>query len=130
MITFAVSKAHSEALISPFVTDLLPTQVIEWAFCLYTNLLYHSITNIATEMTNYNVEFKDLQGEMPITREHIQNNKSVRQMLGQRGIRPEELPVAEDIKKIERRVASKNKKIEQTTKKLPNSNLEIGNLPK
>ena len=99
------------------LVDFLPTLTI-------------AAKNLATEMTNYNVEFKDLQGEMPITREHIQNNKSVRQMLGQRGIRPEELPVAEDIKKIERRVASKNKKIEQTTKKLPNSNLEIGNLPK
>jgi len=99
------------------LADFLPTLTI-------------AAKNLATEMTNYNVEFKDLQGEMPITREHIQNNKSVRQMLGQRGIRPEELPVAEDIKKIERRVASKNKKIEQTTKKLPNSNLEIGNLPK
>lgn len=75
--------------------------------------------NLATEMTNYNVEQKDLQGEVPITREHIQNNQSVRQMLGQRGIRPEELPVAEDIKKIERKVASNEKKIEKTTKKLP-----------
>ncbi len=70
-------------------------------------------------MTNYNVEQKDLQGETPITREHVQNNQSVRQMLGQRGIRPEELPAAEDIKKVERRVASNEKKIERTTKKLP-----------
>lgn len=77
--------------------------------------------NLATEMTNYNVEQKDLHGESPITREHIQNNKSVRQMLGQRGIQPENLPVAEDIKKVERRVASNIKKIEKTTKKLPKS---------
>lgn len=70
-------------------------------------------------MTNYNVEQKDLQGETPITREHVQNNQSVRQMLGQRGIRPEELPAAEDIKKVERRVVSNEKKIEKTTKKLP-----------
>ena len=48
--------------------------------------------NLATEMTNYNVEEKDLQGEGAITGEHIQNNLSVREMLGQRGIKPEELP--------------------------------------
>ena len=65
--------------------------------------------NLATEMTNYNVEQKDLQGEMPITNEHIQNNQSVRGMLLQRGIRPEELPAAEDIKKVERRVAREEK---------------------
>lgn len=75
--------------------------------------------NLATEMTNYNVEQKDLHGESPITQEHIQNNTSVRQMLGQRGIRPENLPAAEDIKKVERRVASNIKKIEKTSKKLP-----------
>lgn len=50
-------------------------------------------------MTNYNVEDKDLYGEQTITKEHIQNNQSVRQMLGQRGIKPEELPPSEDIKK-------------------------------
>lgn len=75
--------------------------------------------NLATEMTNYNVETKDLFGENPITKEHIQNNKSVRTMLGSRGIKPEELPVAEDIKKVERKTASDEKKIEKTTKKLP-----------
>ena len=40
----------------------------------------------ATEMTNYNVEEKDLQGETAITVEHVENNTSVRDMLGQRGI--------------------------------------------
>lgn len=75
--------------------------------------------NLATEMTNYNVEQKDLQGEMPITNEHIQNNQSVRGMLLQRGIRPEELPAAEDIKKIERRVAREEKQLEKNTQKLP-----------
>lgn len=88
------------------LADFLPTLTI-------------AAKNLATEMTNYNVEQKDLHGETPITREHIQNNTSVRQMLGQRGIRPEELPPAEDIKKVERRVASNEKKIEKTTKKLP-----------
>ena len=51
--------------------------------------------------------------ESAITNEHIQNNKSVRDMLGKRGIRPEELPPAEDIKKLERRVASEERKIEK-----------------
>ena len=91
------------------LADFLPTLTI-------------AAKNLATEMTNYNVEQKDLRGESPITREHIQNNKSVRQMLGERGIKPEDLPVAEDIKKVERRVTSNEKKIEKTTGKLPKSN--------
>ena len=57
--------------------------------------------NLAIEMTNYNVEQNDLYGEVNITKEHIQNNRSVRNMLGQRGIKPENLPPAEDIKKVE-----------------------------
>lgn len=88
------------------LADFLPTLTI-------------AAKNLATEMTNYNVEQKDLYGETTITQEHLQNNKSVRQMLGQRGIKPEELPVAEDIKKVERRVASNEKKIEKATQKLP-----------
>lgn len=75
--------------------------------------------NLATEITNYNVEQKDLTGELPITREHVQNNLSVRDMLGQRGIKPENLPPAEDIKKVERRVAKEDKALEKNTKKLP-----------
>lgn len=90
------------------LADFLPTLTI-------------AAKNLATEMTNYNVEQKDLQGEIPITREHMQNNQSVRQMLGERGIRPEELPAAEDIRKVERRVASNEKNIEKTTQKLPPS---------
>lgn len=75
--------------------------------------------NLATEITNYNVEQKDLMGEAPITGEHIQNNLSVRDMLGKRGIQPENLPPAEDIKKVERRVAKEEKALEKSTKKLP-----------
>ena len=75
--------------------------------------------NLATEMTNYNVEQKDLKGENPITVEHVQNNKSVRQMLGQRGIKPENLPAAEDINKVERRVAKEDKLLEKKSAKLP-----------
>nr|DAW70644.1 MAG TPA: DNA-damage-inducible protein D [Caudoviricetes sp.] len=72
--------------------------------------------NLATEMTNLNVEDKDLHGERPITDEHVQNNSSVRKMLGERGIRPEELPPEEDIKKVERRLKSEEKKIAKLKK--------------
>lgn len=75
--------------------------------------------NLATEMTNYNVGQKDLQGERSITTEHIQNNRSVRQMLGDRGIKPKELPPAEDIKKLECRVESSERKIVVESGKLP-----------
>ena len=75
--------------------------------------------NLATEMTNYNVEEKDLLGEKAITGEHVQNNLSVREMLGQRGIKPEELPPSEDIKKLERRVKSQEKKLASQAGKLP-----------
>lgn len=72
--------------------------------------------NLATEMTNYNVEAKDLHGEPSITQEHVQNNRSVRQILGQRGIKPELLPPAEDIKKVERRVAKEEKALGESQK--------------
>ena len=63
------------------LADFLPTLTI-------------AAKNLATEMTNYNVEEKDLQGESSITIEHVQNNTTVREMLGQRGIHPEELPAS------------------------------------
>lgn len=88
------------------LADFLPTLTI-------------AAKNLATEMTNYNVEQKNLYGENNITKEHVQNNESVRSMLGQRGIKPENLPPAEDIKKVERRVASNDKKIEKNSPKLP-----------
>lgn len=67
--------------------------------------------NLATEMTNYNVEEKDLYGEPLITTEHVQNNTEIRKMLGGRGIKPEELPPSEDIKILERKAKSQDKKI-------------------
>lgn len=88
------------------LADFLPTLTI-------------AAKNLATEMTNYNVEEKDLQGESAITSEHVQNNQSVRDMLGSRGIKPEELPPSEDIKKLERRVKSQEKKLVQESGKLP-----------
>ena len=85
----------------------------------YLPTLTIAAKNLATEMTNYNVEQKDLYGEASITAEHVQNNRSVRGMLGQRGIKPEELPPAEDIKKVERRVAKDEKSMQKDISKLP-----------
>ena len=80
------------------LADFLPTLTI-------------AAKNLATEMTNYNVTEKDMYGEDSITDEHIDNNLSVRNMLNKRGIKPENLKPAEDLKKLERRVKSENKKI-------------------
>ena len=66
--------------------------------------------DFAAEMTSVNVQSKDLQGERDITAEHEANNRAVRQMLVERGIVPENLPPAEDVKKVERRLASEEKK--------------------
>ena len=89
------------------LADFLPTLTI-------------AAKNLATEMTNYNVEEKDLQGETAITVEHVENNTSVRDMLGQRGITPENLPASEDIKKLERRVKREEKKLAEQSGKLTN----------
>ncbi len=67
--------------------------------------------DFAAEMTSVNVQSKDLHGEASITREHIDNNAAVRKMLTERGIVPEKLPPAEDVKKVERRLASEEKKL-------------------
>jgi DNA-damage-inducible protein D len=80
------------------LADFLPTVTI-------------AAKNLATEITNHNVRQNDLQGESSITDEHVQNNTSVRNMLADRGIKPEELPPEEDIKKLERRVKSAENKL-------------------
>lgn len=67
--------------------------------------------DFAAEMTSVNVQTKDLQGETAITKEHVDNNAAVRKMLTERGIIPENLPAAEDVKKVERRLASEEKKM-------------------
>ncbi|MEG1909402.1 MAG: DNA damage-inducible protein D, partial [Bacteroidales bacterium] len=88
------------------LADFLPTLTI-------------AAKNLATEMTNYNVEEKNLHGENKITSEHIGNNLSLRNMLSQHGIVPEQLPSDEDIKKIERKVKSSEKKMGKESGKLP-----------
>jgi len=79
------------------LADFLPTVTIK-------------AKDLATEMTNFNAQKNDLQGEGAITDEHIQNNTEVRGVLTSRGIYPETLPPEEDIKKLERRVKSQYKK--------------------
>ena len=69
-------------------------------------------------MTSVNVQTKDLQGESRISQEHIANNAAVRDMLVQRGIVPEDLSAAEDVKKVERRLAREDKRaLENKNKK-------------
>lgn len=89
------------------LADFLPTLTI-------------AAKNLATEMTNHNVAQANLYGEVAITGEHVQNNESVRGMLGKRGIQPESLPAEEDIRKLERRVKGEEKKLARQTPRLPN----------
>jgi DNA-damage-inducible protein D len=67
--------------------------------------------NLATEITNFSVKKNNLDGEPTITSEHIKNNVDIRELLSKRGIKPEELPAEEDIKKLERKVKTDEKNI-------------------
>lgn len=80
------------------VADFLPTISIK-------------AKDLASEMTGLNVQTKDLKGQINIEREHIDNNVAVRNMLTQRGIVPENLPPAEDVKKLQRKLNSDEKKL-------------------
>ncbi len=73
--------------------------------------------DFAAEMTSVNVQAKDLQGEASITKEHVDNNAAVREMLIERGIVPENLPPAEDVKKVERRLSKEKNDLLQNKKK-------------
>jgi DNA-damage-inducible protein D len=73
--------------------------------------------NLATEITNFNVRKDELKGEEDITQEHVRNNADVRQVLTKRGIKPEELPPEEDIKKLERKVKKDEKRLTKKTSK-------------
>ena len=89
------------------VADFLPTISIK-------------AKDFAAEMTNVNVQSKDLKGEPAITKEHVDNNQAVRKMLLARGIVPENLPPAEDVKKVERRLKSEEKKALENKKSQKN----------
>jgi len=85
------------------VADFLPTISIK-------------AKDLAAEMTGLNVQNKDLKGQTNIEKEHIDNNVAVRNMLTQRGIVPENLPPAEDIKKLQRKLDGDEKKVLKKTK--------------
>lgn len=67
--------------------------------------------DFANEITNFNIKRDDLRTETGITKEHVKNNQEVRKLLIKRNIKPEQLPPAEDVKKIERKLASEQKKL-------------------
>jgi DNA-damage-inducible protein D len=86
------------------VADFLPTISIK-------------AKDLAAEMTGLNVQSKDLKGQTKIEKEHIDNNLAVRNMLTQRGIVPENLPPAEDVKKLQRKLDGDEKKLLKEPKK-------------
>lgn len=67
--------------------------------------------DLAAEMTGLNVQTNDLKGQATIETEHVDNNKAVRDMLTERGIIPENLPAAEDVKKLQRKLEGDEKKL-------------------
>lgn len=86
------------------VADFLPTISIK-------------AKDLAAEMTGLNVQSKDLKGQNSIEKEHVDNNLAVREMLTKRGIFPEALPPAEDVKKLQRKLDADEKKLLTDTKK-------------
>lgn len=95
------------------LADFLPTVTI-------------TAKNLATEITNFNVTKEDMQGEEPITVEHIQNNQDIRDLLLKRGIRPETLAPEEDLIKLERRVKSQEKQITKRAGKIAADLIDSG----
>lgn len=87
------------------LADFLPTLTIK-------------AKDFATELTSHNVVEKDLKGQTQISNEHIDNNKAVRKMLQERGVQPEKLPALDDVKKVQRKLESEDKKISKNTEKL------------
>ncbi len=86
------------------VADFLPTISIK-------------AKDLAAEMTGLNVQTKNLKGQTGIEKEHVDNNLAVRNMLTQRGIVPENLPPAEDVKKLQRKLDGDEKKLLKGNKK-------------
>jgi DNA-damage-inducible protein D len=85
------------------LADFLPTLTIK-------------AKDFATELTSHNVVEKDLKGENQIATEHVENNKAVRKMLLERGVKPEALTPSEDVKKLQRKLNSDVKQIEKEAK--------------
>jgi DNA-damage-inducible protein D len=74
--------------------------------------------DFANEITNFNIKQNDMRTETRITGEHVKNNQEVRRLLVDRGIVPERLPPAEDVKKVERRLETEQKKLPRQVKRL------------
>jgi len=89
------------------LADFLPTLTIK-------------AKDFATELTSHNVTEKDLKGEAAISKEHIDNNVAVRKMLIERGVKPEQLPPSEDLKKVQRRLDDDEKKVIKDARKNKN----------
>lgn len=75
--------------------------------------------DFATEITNFNIQKNNLTKEGNIMNEHVKNNKKVRGLLLDEGIRPESLPPSEDIRKLKRRLESEPKKLAKELGKTP-----------
>ena len=86
------------------LADFLPTLTIK-------------AKDFATELTSHNVIEKDLQGYDKISDEHVENNRAVRKILKERGVQPEKLPPAEDVKKIQRKLQSDERNVGKQIKK-------------
>jgi DNA-damage-inducible protein D len=86
------------------LADFLPTLTIK-------------AKDFAAELTSHNVIEKDLKGDTSISKEHIDNNSAVRKMLGERGVKPEQLPAAEDVKKLQRKLKTEQGKLTKSGKK-------------
>ena len=71
--------------------------------------------DVALEITNFNIQEKELSGEQSIAKEHVKNNLTIRKALEERGIKPENLPPAEDVKKVNIRLDSEAKKIPKSS---------------
>lgn len=72
--------------------------------------------DFANEITNFSIKRDYLHTEAQITRELVKNNREIRKLLGRRKIKPEELPPAEDVKKVERRLLVEAKSLSQAAK--------------
>ncbi|HBG27351.1 MAG TPA: hypothetical protein DDX75_09685 [Phycisphaerales bacterium] len=80
----------------------------EWRFFLK---VIDKAKDFANEITNFSIKRDDLRSESGITKEQVKNNQEVRKLLIKRNIRPEMLPPANDIKKVERKLFSEQKLI-------------------
>lgn len=66
--------------------------------------------DFAAEITIFNAREQRMTTERAVSAEHVSNNRAVRETLLSRGIRPETLPPDEDVRKVERRLASEERR--------------------